>query len=180
MLTHRLDDRRQLRLTEVADAEELNEAVEANRAYLARWMPWAGGQTLENTRAFIQTSRSDYAADRGINLVIVEDQRIVGTVGCHRVDPENRSASLGYWIAEAAQGRGTVTIAARALLDHVFGHRKLNRVDIHAGVENRRSRAVAERLGFQFEGVLREFERNGDRFVDHAVYSMLAREWRAQ
>jgi ribosomal-protein-serine acetyltransferase len=179
MLTHILDDRRKLRLTETSDAEELHRVVAANREHLSAWMPWAAGQTLEGTRAFIETSRAEFAVNRAFHTVIVEDGRIVGTVGCHRLEWENRSASLGYWLAESAQGRGTVTMAARALIDFAFGPWKLNRVDIHAGVENRRSRAVAERLGFQFEGVLREFERVGDRFVDHAIYSMLAREWPA-
>jgi ribosomal-protein-serine acetyltransferase len=53
----------------------------------------------------------------------------------------------------------------------------MNRVEVRAGVENLRSRRVAERLGFSLEGVMREAERVGGRFVDHAVYSILASEW---
>lgn len=64
------------------------------------------------------------------------------------------------------------------LVDHAFGPLGLNRVVIRAGVDNHRSRAVAERLGFVLEGVAREAERCPDgRYVDHAVYAMLAANW---
>jgi ribosomal-protein-serine acetyltransferase len=53
----------------------------------------------------------------------------------------------------------------------------MNRVEVRAGVENLRSRRVAERLGFSLEGVMRQAERLGDRFIDHAVYAILASEW---
>ena len=55
--------------------------------------------------------------------------------------------------------------------------RELNRVEIRAAPENRRSRAIPERLGFQREGVLRETERVGDRYLDEVVYGMIASDW---
>jgi ribosomal-protein-serine acetyltransferase len=102
---------------------------------------------------------------------------IVGVVGNHRIDWDDRWTSIGCWLVVSAQGNGTMTLAARALVDYVFSGSKLNRVEIRAGVENTRSRAVIERLGFTLEGVRRQAERLGDRYIDHAVSSMLAGEW---
>lgn len=112
------------------------------------------------------------------NLAIVEDGRLVGGIGLHRLDWQNLSTSVGYWIAEHAQGNGTVTRAVGALLDYAFATWELNRVEIRAGVENARSRAIPERLGFRDEGVLHQAERIGERFADHVVYAMLAADWR--
>jgi ribosomal-protein-serine acetyltransferase len=70
-----------------------------------------------------------------------------------------------------------MTAAVRAYVDHAFQVWRLNRVSIEAAVDNARSRAVAERLGFRQEGVLREVERVGERAVDHVVYAVLAAEW---
>jgi ribosomal-protein-serine acetyltransferase len=178
VLSFEIDDRRHLRLLEEADAEELYEMVAANRAFLSRWMPWAANQTLEGTLEFIRSSRKQLADNQGFQAAIVEDDRIVGVLGFHRLDWENCATSVGYWIAEQSQGHGTVTRAVRALADHAFRAWKLNRVEIRAGVDNERSRAVPGRLGFQQEGVLRQAERVGDRFVDHAVYAMLREDWR--
>ena len=70
-----------------------------------------------------------------------------------------------------------MTAAVRAYVDHAFATWKLNRVMIQAAVENARSRAIPERLGFREEGILREVERIGDRMLDDVVYSMLAADW---
>lgn len=179
VLSFRIDDRRSLRLYEEADAEELYEVTAANREYLARWMPWARDQSLEGTREFIRTSRRQLAENQGFQLAITVDGRIVGGLGFHRLDWENRSTSIGYWIAEGAQGQGTVTEAVRALVNHAFTTWKMNRVEIRAGVENLRSRAIPTRLGFVEEGVMRQAERVGDRVIDHVVYAMLAQDWPA-
>jgi ribosomal-protein-serine acetyltransferase len=175
--TFDLDEQTHLRLFEESDAEGLYAVIVANREYLSRWMPWAPRQTLEGTLTFIRASRQQLADNQGFQTAIVQQDQIVGVLGFHRIDWENRATTIGYWIAEAAQGRGTMTRSVAALADHAFRFWKLNRVEIRAAVENERSRAIPRRLGFVEEGVLRQSERVGDRFVDHVVYSMLAEDW---
>ena len=178
MFTHRLDDDRWLRIPEESDAEELYELVAVNREMLAEWMPWAGGATLESIREFIRSRRLEFARGDGLSATIVERGRIVGSIGFPHVNRDDGNCEIGYWLGRSAQGRGTVTVATRALIDHAFGAWKLHRVMIQAGVGNVRSRAVAERLGFTLEGVLREAERRADgHYIDLAVYGLLASEW---
>ena len=177
MHTTSLDERTYLRLPEESDAEEIYAVVSANRAYLSRWMPWAPNQTLEATLEFIRASRKQVADNQGFQTLIVQDGAIVGVLGVHSIDWENRSTTVGYWIAEEAQGRGTVTRAVAALVDHALRVWRLNRVEIRAAVDNERSRAVPRRLGFVEEGVHRQSERLRDRYVDHVVYAMLAEDW---
>ena len=165
-----------LRPFEESDAEELYALVVANRDYLARWMPWAAGQTLEDTVTFIQRTRRQLAANDGFQAAIIEEGRIIGVVGFHGISWQHRSTSIGYWLAESAQGRGTMTRAVRALIDHALGTWRLHRVEIRAGVDNAPSRAIPERLGLTQEGVAREAERIGEHYVDQAVYATLAGE----
>jgi ribosomal-protein-serine acetyltransferase len=169
-----LSENSYLRVLEERDAEEVYGLVERNRAYLAEWMPWAADQTLEGTAAFIRTSRQRHAANNGFETALVLDGRIVGAAGFAGIDWVARSTSIGYWLDEEHQGRGLMTRAVKALVDHAFAELGLHRVEIRAAAENRRSRAIPERLGFEQEGVLREAERVGDSYHDLVVYGLLA------
>lgn len=75
------------------------------------------------------------------------------------------------------QGKGLMTKACETLVRHAFEDLGLNRVEIRAAVDNRKSRAIPERLGFQQEGVLRDAEWLYDRYADLVVYAMLAKDW---
>ncbi len=173
-----LPDGQKLRLLNESDAEELYAVIDANRDYLARWLPWAANQTLEETLAFIQRAREQITNNDGFQTTITDDGKIVGMVGFVSVSWQHRSTTIGYWLSESAQGNGIMTHAVQSLTDHAFETWRLNRVEIRAGLRNTRSRSIPERLEFQQEGVLREVELVGDRYVDQAVYAMLAREWR--
>jgi ribosomal-protein-serine acetyltransferase len=163
-----------LRPLEEADADELHQLIERNRPRLAKWIAWAGEQTLEGTIAFIGRARAKELEDSGLSRAIVDDRRLVGVVGI-TVDGANHSAEIGYWLDEAASGKGTATSAVAAIVDFGFDRWQLMRVEIRADVENRPSCAVAERLGFHYEGTLRQSYRvSGERYSDDAVYSMLA------
>ena len=70
-----------------------------------------------------------------------------------------------------------MTRAVRCMLDVAFGAAGLHRVVIRCAVENVRSRRVAERLGFRVEGLLREAQWVGGRFLDQHLYALLRREF---
>jgi ribosomal-protein-serine acetyltransferase len=173
----RLSNGTHLRLLEESDAEEIYALIDSDRDYLAEWVPWAAGQTLDGVLQFIRLTRRQFTDNNGFQAAIVSNGEIVGVTGFHAVDWANRATSIGYWLGERHQGRGTMTEAVRALVDHAFEAWTLNRVEIRAAPENHRSRAIPERLGFVEEGTLSEAERIGDRFLDNVVYATLASRW---
>jgi ribosomal-protein-serine acetyltransferase len=179
MLPLRLSDAYSLRLLEDSDAVELHALIEAHRAYLSRWMPWASSQSLGDTSAFIAGTRRQVAEDDGFQAAVVFEGRLAGVAGFHSVDWPHRKASFGYWLGEEHQGRGTMTRAVRALVDHALHTWQLHRVEARVAPENVRSRAVLERLGFRQEGTLRQAELVGERYLDNVVYAVLASEWDA-
>jgi len=181
MFSHRLSDQYSLREIALGDAEELFAVCDTNRTYLRRWLPWLDRtRTPSDTCDFIQRALRQHENKQGFQAVIVVQSRIAGLVGYHRIDWENQSTSLGYWLAGEFQGRGLMTMSCRALIDHAFAALNLNRMTIACATGNTRSRAIPQRLGFTHEGTLRDAEWLYDRYVDHEVYSQLQREWQAR
>lgn len=154
--------------------------ISANRAHLDRWLRWSSSlQSLADVTRFIDRFGAKLRQNDGFHNGIWSGSTLVGGVVTWYVHRENRNAEVGYWLAATATGRGLATGAARAAVDHLFRRADVHRVEMQCGVENRRSRAVAERLGFRLEGIRRESHWITDRFVDHAVYGVLDREWPA-
>lgn len=169
----------ELRQFTIEDAPAVFAVADRNRARLREWLPWADRmRSTAEVRAFIDVAREQWNEGLGPNAAIRLNGSIVGAVGTHRFDLDHRNCSMGYWIDGEHAGKGIVTRCAAALIDHLFEDCRLHRVEIRCGTENYRSCAIPRRLGFTREGVLREAERVGGRWVDLVVWSILQREWK--
>jgi ribosomal-protein-serine acetyltransferase len=178
MFTYKIDDQIRLELPEPRHAETAARVVRENLEHLGPWMPWAvDDYDVEHAKQWIQRTLDEFAHDGRFNALILSDDAMIGTVGFHDLDTANRHAAIGYWIDYRHQGKGIITRCCRVLIDHLFNTMNLNRVQINCNVENERSRAVPERLGFSLEGTLREVELVDGRFGDWAVYGLLRSEW---
>lgn len=169
-----------LRLERLAEthADALFAAVERNRAHLAEFLPWVEGmQSVDDFRRYVQASEALHRAKTDVSFAIVLAGVPVGRIGLHYIHPQNKNAAIGYWLAREAAGRGIATRSCQALLAHGFRELGLQRIELKAAVGNAKSRAVAERLGFTQEGILRQAERVNGRFLDLALYAMLRNEW---
>lgn len=172
-----MDARTRLRAPTDADAAPLFAIIDANRAHLRRWLPWVDGVTEPgDTANFLRGVNERAALGSSLELLIEHAGELAGISGYRAIDPVNRCGEIGYWLRADRGGRGIMTASCRVLVAHGFDQLALNRVVIAAATENAKSRAIPERLGFRFEGVLRQPEWLYDRFVDHAVYSLLRSE----
>jgi ribosomal-protein-serine acetyltransferase len=164
----------ELRGFEPDDADTVYALVESERERLSERMSfiyWVA--SADDVRAFIEECRASERNADGNGIWV--DGALAGTIGV-TVDRFN-AGDVGYWLGSAFEGRGLVTDSCRVLINHAFRVMGLHRVTIHAEPDNVRSCAVADRLGFTREAVLREACKVGDRYGDLAVYAMLEREW---
>jgi ribosomal-protein-serine acetyltransferase len=169
----------EIRLFQEHHAEELFHLINANRASLRQWLPWLDwSNSPADTADHIRTSLERYNQSNGFSTGIWVDDALVGAIGLHAIDPRHRSSSVGYWLSEGLRGRGVMTAACRAVVGAAFGHYHLHRIEIRCATGNHKSCAIPKRLGFTYEGTLREAEWLYDHFVDLQVFAMLEQDWR--
>jgi len=81
--------------------------------------------------------------------------------------------SIGYWLLPEARGKGLATRAVRLLSRWALRDLALARVGLVAEPWNCQSQRVAERAGFQREGILRSYAEIDGRRVDYVSFSLL-------
>jgi ribosomal-protein-serine acetyltransferase len=179
MFSHKIDRQIELRLMERHHATEFFQLVDANREHWRKWHPWLPDtlRSAADAEKFIAAWLLNFAGNKGFCAGVWSRERLCGMI--HHVNPDwaNRSVFLSYWLDEAHQGMGIMTVSCSAVVSHAFDIWKMNRVAIQCAVENARSRAIPGRLGFKLEGIVREAEWLYDRFVDHALYSLLKSDY---
>jgi RimJ/RimL family protein N-acetyltransferase len=128
--------------------------------------------TREHARAFVASADPERH-----QLAIVEDGRVVGAMGLRSTD--RGTGRIGYWCVSGERGRGIATRALRRLCRHALDELGFERLELVADPDNVASQRVAEKAGFQREGVLRSHLRHPDgRRRDSVMFSLLPGELR--
>jgi ribosomal-protein-serine acetyltransferase len=178
MFALHVDDDISLRLQDEAFAGEQYAVIDANREHIGQHLGWARQHTsIDHTRSFIRAARRWFAEGSDYSTSVFYQDELVGSVGLHIRDKVARKAEIGYWLAENFNGKGIMTRAVRAMIDYCFTTLNMNRLIIRAATSNPKSAAIPKRLGFQYEGILRQDGWVGDHFVDLELYSLLASDW---
>ncbi|HEX6872446.1 MAG TPA: GNAT family N-acetyltransferase [Micromonosporaceae bacterium] len=180
MILHPLGDGAGLGPLEPWHAEQFADSVAQARDHLAPWIPFAHTiAEVETARGFLQRFADARASDTRHLYGIWRDGQLVGGLMFPGFDQRSGICELGVWLSPQAQGQGLMTRAAGHLIDWAFRERGMSRVEWHTDPRNGRSRAVAKRLGFTFEGVRRSSHVVADERQDAEVWALLAREWTA-
>ncbi len=143
---------------------------------------WSPHQTIEDTRAFIrgyafENYRKKESEPFGICLKD-NPERVIGTCGGWWKSEKSRKMEVGYALARPYWGKGIMTEALTAVIDHLFrAYPTLERVEAHYKMENAGSGKVMEKCGMKFEGTIRSGIFSKDRFWDMNLYSILRAEW---
>ena len=150
-----------------------------NYDHLAPWFEWLGpNYTEKETIDFITRSMEQDQIISGFNLAIIVDDKYAGTVGNHGISPMHNSTSLGYYLGKEYEGKGIMLNSVRAVIQYLYDELKIERLEIRCNVDNKKSRSVPERLGFQLEGNFRNAERVKGKYRDWAIYGMISDDYR--
>ncbi|WP_406199034.1 GNAT family N-acetyltransferase [Kitasatospora sp. NBC_01560] len=164
-----------LRPPRESDVDAIHEACQ--EAEIQRWTVVPVPYRREDAEYFVK----DLAVNgrrTGENLVWCVIERatgaLVGTQGLVRCPGRPGAAEIGWWATKEYRGRGYTAEAARAVARHGLTELGLRRLEWVAYVGNEGSRAVAERVGFRFEGTLRSFAEQRGEYRDTWIGGLLA------
>ena len=133
---------------------------------IQRWIPVIPRPyTMEDALAFVRGEAH--------SLAVAEEGTVVGSIAM-RVNEQSRTGHIGYWWA---WGRRITTRALRLLCRHGLEKLGLERLELITDPDNIGSQRVAEKVGFQREGVLRSHLLQSDgRRRDSLMFSVLPGE----
>ena len=107
-------------------------------------------------------------------FAITVNGKVIGSIGAFRqTNIHNKTAELGYYIAEEYWGKGIMTEAVKQLCDYVFSNTDIIRIYAEPFAYNIASCRVLEKAGFQYEGTLRSNALKNGNVFDMKMYSKL-------
>ncbi|MDX9991556.1 MAG: GNAT family protein [Anaerolineales bacterium] len=201
MFSLKIDQEISLRTFHPDDADPLFELTERNRARLRAWIhPSLLFETAKATRIFTIECFFDgledspetldlfhhYASElngyflsprRSLEMGIWFQGSLVGFINLSRLHDSFTALEFGYWITAEQEGKGIITRCVSALMDYAVNEMKVQRFVIGCAVNNQRSRAVPERLGYRLHAIVPNGEKVGDLIYDRAVYGIRSSAW---
>ena len=137
-------------------------------------------QSLEETRQWIARTQARYARREAIRwgITLQDEDRVIGSCSFHHFDSGFHRAETGYELNRAWWGQGIMTEALSAVLTYGFTELGLHRVEAIIDIENEPSKNLLLKLGFRYEGTLRQRYAFRDQFEDEHYFGLLKDEWR--
>lgn len=149
-----------IRPKQIGDGALTSAAVAETWEELHQWMGWAENRdefTAELMEIRNRHVMASFILRETIELIGIEAATGTPVVWCgfHDINWQGRQCDTGYWVRKSAQGQGFATEATNALVRYAFGALGMRRVGLTHSAGNAASRRVAEKLGFNLEGILK-------------------------
>jgi RimJ/RimL family protein N-acetyltransferase len=136
-------------------------------------------RTLEEIKKWNEPPQGEGMRDWIVMTVYhKKDRKPIGTIGLNHINWLNRWANAFIQIGETEYwGKNVATEATKLLLKYAFEEVNLHKVSGGVAIDNVGSWTVAEKVGFEFEGILKdEFYLDG-KYIDVKRYRYLKEDW---
>lgn len=169
-----------LRRLQPSDAAALLDIFGDDR--VARFLDGPTLSDTSETLEIVEWADNIFTHQRGLRwgLTLHDSKRVIGTCGFHNWSVVDARAEIGFDLAPAYWRQGIMSEAVQAVLAYGFENMQLNRVQAHALPGNAASLGLLTRLGFQREGLLRQYRFYRGRYNDEVLLSLLQDEYQKQ
>ena len=163
-----------LRQTNLKDAHEVFEM--RSSVEVMQYIPVPLATALKEAEEYITSLQERMANKECINWTITlkKSGEMIGTIGFYRMQLQHYRTETGYMFLPAFYGKGYASEALQRLVDFGFNNLGFHSIEAVIYPENKGSIRVVEKCGFVREAYFKEKEFHNGKFVDTAVYSILA------
>ncbi|MCM6765527.1 GNAT family N-acetyltransferase [Weissella paramesenteroides] len=179
MFTYQIDDEVSLALPRPKiDAEAIFQLIDESRNELVTWLPWVTGTTaVADEEKFLANDLEKFGTSTSMTTIILYKNHPAGMISFNRFREMDQSAEIGYWLGTRFIGKGIMHRAVVGMCQIGFNDYKVNKIEIHAAVDNARSNHVAQKAGFHLDGTIRADKLLSDGFHDGNIWTMLKDDW---
>jgi len=151
---------------------DLNSLVKyANNWNVAKWLTngFPHPYTQEDGKAYL----SMIANDNPTKVFAIEvNEDAVGSIGIFpQSDLHEKSAEMGYWLAEEFWGQGIMPKAIQEIVEYGFRTFDIVRIFARPFSTNLKSQRVLEKVGFKLEARLEKALFKNGEFMDELIYT---------
>jgi ribosomal-protein-serine acetyltransferase len=163
-----------LKSVQLEYAVEVYLLVDSSRTTLRKWLPWVDNSTGPKVVGnFFKSVEKRLQAKNGFELAIFYKGKITGLIGVPDIDHFNNVTSIGYWLGNEYSGFGLMSKSVESLCAYCFSELKIRRIEIMCSPNNVKSQNIPKRLGFTYEGLLREKAFINGEPQDYQIFSLL-------
>lgn len=99
--------------------------------------------------------------------------KFYGACGFNNLQVKHQKAELGFWLLPEYWGRGIIPEAVSEVNEFAFKVLHLHRIEAFVETENENSRKVLEKMGFNYEGTMKDVEIKNQNFISLSVFALL-------
>lgn len=127
--------------------------------------------TVDDAKELIKKMNEPDRIQWGITLPA--DNKIIGTIGYHKIDKDNYRAEVGYMLHPNHWNTGIMSEAITIVIDHGFNKMQLHSIEAIINPDNDVSRKLLKKFGFIKEAYFKENFFFEGKFFDSEVYSLV-------
>lgn len=173
-------NRLHIKSPQIEHSKQVLESISYSLNELKPWLHFAQVEpTLTDVETGIIKAENAFSlySELRFHLFEKETSRFIGTIDFYDIDWEVKKMTIRFWLDARFEGKGLMTEAVEKLTEESFDKWGIQRLQMRCESENIRSRAVAERLDFELEGILRQESLSADRttLTDTCIYAKIKR-----
>lgn len=164
-----------LRMPQPSDFEQWRSLRSESRSFLVPWEPrWTEDELSPGSfRQRLQAQHRAVNSGTAQPFFIFDASRgtLLGGINITNIrHGVAQSGTLGYWVGESHAGRGHMTAALYAILNHARLTLKLHRLEAACLPGNQPSLRLLQRAGFEREGFAKAYLKINGRWEDHVLW----------